>query len=158
MNLPIVPSITKCEVFAGDASGEGLYAAHFSGVNNTIYSRKLTLFEKSLSSTHRECLVILGIYTDSQSPIALFRGKRILHFTDNKGVVSVFTIGSTKPALQAMAVKVFQVANSLGLKLFFLWKSRDDPTMQIVDKGSRGPWLDFDNFSLDDASIQEVLS
>ena len=81
-----------------------------------------------------------------------------MHFTDNKGVVSVFTIGSTKPALQAMAVKVFQVANSLGLKLFFLWKSRDDPTMLLVDKGSRGPWLDFDVFSLDDASIQEVLS
>ena len=36
--LPLVPSITKCEVFAGDASGEGLYAAHFSGVNNTVYS------------------------------------------------------------------------------------------------------------------------
>ena len=77
---------------------------------------------------------------------------------DNKGVVSVFTIDSTKPDLQAMAVKVFQVANSLGMKLLFYWKSRDDPTMQLVDRGSRGPWLDFDNFSLDDASIQEVLS
>ena len=92
--LPVVPSITKCEVFAGDASGEGLYAAHFSDVNNTVYSRKLKLSEKSLSSTHCECLVILGIYTDSQSPIGLFKGKRILHFTDDKGVVSVFTIGS----------------------------------------------------------------
>ena len=102
--------------------------------------------------------MILGIYTDSQSPIGLFKGKRILHFTDNKGVVSVFTIGSTKPDLQAMAVKVFQVANSLGMKLFFHWKSRDDPTMQLVDRGSRGPWLDFDNFSVDEASIQEVLS
>ena len=158
MILPVVPSITKCEVFAGDASGEGLYAAHFSDVNITVYSRKLKLSEKSLSSTHRECLVILGIYTDSQSPISSFKGKRILHFTDNKGVVSVFTIGSTKPALQAMAVKVFRVANSLGLKLFFLWKSRDDPTMQLVDRGSRGPWVEFDDFSLDDASIWEVLS
>ena len=50
---PVIPSITKCEVIAGDASGEGLYAAHFSGVNNTIYSRKLTLFEQSQSSTFR---------------------------------------------------------------------------------------------------------
>ena len=40
---PVIPSITKCEVIAGDASGEGLYAAHFLGVNNTVYSRKLTL-------------------------------------------------------------------------------------------------------------------
>ena len=96
--VPVVPSITKCEVLAGDASGEGLYAAHFSDVNNTVYSRKLKLSEKSLSSTHCECLVILGIYTDSQSPISSFKGKCILHFMDNKGVVSVFTIGSTKPA------------------------------------------------------------
>ena len=110
--LPVVPYITKCEVLAGDASGEGLYAAHFSDINNTVYSRKLKLSEKFLSSTHRECLVILGIYTDSHSPISLFKGKQILHFTDDKEVVSVFTIGSPKPALQAMAVKVFKVANS----------------------------------------------
>ena len=80
--VPVVPSITKCEVFAGDASGEGLYTAHFSDVNNTVYSRKLKLSEKSLSSTHCECLVILGFYTDPRSPIGLFKGKRILHFMD----------------------------------------------------------------------------
>ena len=57
-----------------------------------------------------------------------------------------------------MALKVVKVANSLGMKLFFSWKSRDDPTMQLVDKGSRGPWLNFDDFSLDDITIQKVLS
>ena len=126
---PIIPLITKCEVIAGDASGEGLYAAHFSGVNNTVYSRKLTLSEQSKSSTYREFLVILGIYTDSHSPISSLKGKQVLHLTDDKGVVSIFTIGSPKPALQAMALKVYMVANSLGMKLFFSWKSRDDPTM-----------------------------
>ena len=30
--------------------------------------------------------------------------------------------------------------------------------MQLVDKGSRGPWLNFDDFSLDDITIQKVLS
>ena len=29
--------------------------------------------------------------------------------------------------------------------------------MQLVDRGSRGPWLDFDDFALGDASIKEVL-
>ena len=58
---PVVPSITECEVIAGDASGQGLYAAHFSDVNNTIYSRKLTLSEQSQSSIYHEYLVILGI-------------------------------------------------------------------------------------------------
>ena len=102
--------------------------------------------------------MILGIYTESLSPIFSFRGKQILLLTDNKGAVSVFTIGSPKPALQAMATKVYKVANSLGLKLYFNWKSREDPTMVLVDKGSRGPWLDFDDFSLDDDSISVVKS
>ena len=156
--FPITPSITTCEVVAGDVSGEGLYAAHFSGVNNTIYSRKMTLSEQSQSSTYCECLVILGIYTESLSLIFSFKGKKILHLSDNKGIVSVFTIGSPKPALQAMATKVYKVANSLGLKLYFKWKSREDPTMVLVDKGSRGPWLDFDDFALDDNSISAVRS
>ena len=55
---PITPSITTCEVVAGDASGKGLYAAHFLDKNQTVFSRKLTSAEKSYSSTHRECLVI----------------------------------------------------------------------------------------------------
>ena len=54
-----------------------------------------------------------------------------------------------------MALKVYKVANSLGLKLYFHWRSREDPTMQLVDRGSRGPWLDFDDFA---SSITEVLS
>ena len=34
---PVTPSITTCEVIAGDASGEGLYAAHFSDKNSTVF-------------------------------------------------------------------------------------------------------------------------
>ena len=81
-----------------------------------------------------------------------------MHLTDNKGVVSVFTIGSPKPALQAMALKVNKVANSLGLKLYFHWRTREDPTMQLVDRGSIGPWLDFDEFALDSALMVRDLS
>ena len=101
--------------------------------------------------------MILGIYTESLSPIYPFKGKQILHLTDYKGVVSVFTIGSPTPALKTIATKVYKVANTLGLKLYFQWKSREDPTMVLVYKGSRGPWLDFDDFALDTQSINEVL-
>ena len=52
-----------------------------------------------------------------------------------------------------MAVKVYLAANRLNLKLHFIWKSREDPIMQLVDKGSRGAWLDFDDFSLDADAI-----
>ena len=57
-----------------------------------------------------------------------------------------------------MATKVYKVANSLGLKLYFHWKSGEDPTMVLVDKGSSGPWLDFDNLSLDCEAIAKVES
>ena len=57
-----------------------------------------------------------------------------------------------------MALNVYKVANSLGLKLYFHWRSRDDPIIQLVDKGSRGPWLDFDDFVLDSASLKEISS
>ena len=39
---PITPTITKRDVVAGDPFGEGLYAAHFSDKNQTVYSRKLS--------------------------------------------------------------------------------------------------------------------
>ena len=72
---PVNPSLTACEVIPGDASGEGLYVAHFSDKNKTVFSRKSSTAEKSKSSTYRECLVILGIYTESLSPILSFKGK-----------------------------------------------------------------------------------
>ena len=34
---PVSPSITTCDVIAGDASGEGLNAAHFSDKNKTVF-------------------------------------------------------------------------------------------------------------------------
>ena len=62
--------------------------------------------------------MILGIYLESLSPIISFEGKQILHLMDNKGVGSVFAIGSPKLELQAIATKVYKVANSLGLRLY----------------------------------------
>ena len=40
---PISPSITTCEVVAGDASGKGLYAAHFSDKNQSFFQENLQL-------------------------------------------------------------------------------------------------------------------
>ena len=70
---PVTPSITSCEIIAGDASGFGLYAAKFSGTKQTVYSRKLTQTERLESSTYRECLTIIGIYMASSSHIHMFK-------------------------------------------------------------------------------------
>ena len=132
---PITPSITTCELVAGDALGVGPSTAKFLGKQETVYSRKLTFSERKESSTYRECLAILDLYTDSSSPIHSFRRHEILHLTDNQGVVSVFTVGSPKEKLQSMAVAVFRAANQLNLKLHFQWKPRTDPVMVTVYMG-----------------------
>ena len=79
-----------------------------------------------------------------------------MHVTDNQGVAAIFQIGSPVEPLQKMAVKVYMAANRLNITLFFIWRPRNNPLMVIVDKGSRGPWLDFDDFSLDAEAISEV--
>ena len=56
-----------------------------------------------------------------------------------------------------MALKVYKVANSWELIFHFHWRTKESPTIQLVDKGSIGFWLDFDDFALDAASIKEVL-
>ena len=81
-----------------------------------------------------------------------------MHVTDNKGVEAIFQIGSPVEALQKMAVKVYLAANRLNITLHFTWRPRSNPIMIIVDKGSRGPWLDFNDFSLDAEAIREVKS
>ena len=77
---------------------------------------------------------------------------------DNKGVEAIFQIGSPVESLQKMAVEVYLAANRFNITLFFQWRPRSDPLMILVDKGSRGPWLDFDDFSLDSETIREVKS
>ena len=54
-----------------------------------------------------------------------------------------------------MALKVYKVAKSLNLKHLFHWRTRSDPTMQLVYSGSRGPWLDFDDLTLDPDAIKK---
>ena len=61
-----------------------------------MMSRKFTTFEQKQSSTFRESLVVLDLYTKSSSPIVKFKRQQIMHLTDNKGVVSVFTIDLPK--------------------------------------------------------------
>ena len=50
------------------------------------------------------------------------------------------------------------MANSCELIFNFHWRTKESPTIQLVDKGSIGFWLDFDDFALDAPSIKKVLS
>ena len=84
--------------------------------------------------------------------------REILHLTDNKGVISVFTVGSPKEKLQSMAMAVFRATSWLNLKLHSQWKPRTNPAMVTVDLGSLGSWPDFDDFCLDHETANLVRS
>ena len=137
---PEFPSLTTCRVTAGDASGVGLYVADFTSGSRTIATRQFSDYEMHQSSTFRECLVVWDVYASPSISIgSKFSNFQVIHITDNKGVVSIFTIGSPKKHLQELALDMCHSCNHLGIKLHFLWHPRDTPIMQLVDRGSRGP-------------------
>ena len=112
---PVIPSITSCQLVAGDASGIGTYMAKFSDESETLLSRQFTAFERRQSSTYRESLGVCDLYSCVDSSIVRFKGQQILHVTDNQGVETIFQIGSPVEALQKMAVKVYLAANRLNI-------------------------------------------
>merc|ERR1712074_181624 len=125
---PKFPSLTSCKITAGDASGIGYYSAEFSNSSETLVTRRFTNEEISGSSTFRECLVVWDTFFSSDSRFK-FSNSTVVHYTDNQGVVSIFTKGSPKEGLQKMALDVFLSCNQLGIKIHFVWKPRDDPMM-----------------------------
>ena len=89
------------------------------------------------------------VFSSTNSLVSQFKNSKVIHFTDNKGVVSIFTIGSLKKQLQSMVANFYRSCNYWNIKIHFSWKPRESPVMQLVDLGSRGPWLDYDNFTVD---------
>lgn len=69
-----------------------------------------------------------------------------------------FTLGSTKPTAHLVALIVYKVANSWEWIFHFHWRTKECPTIQLVDKGSISFWLSFNDFALDAPSRKEVLS
>ena len=104
--MPTFPSITSCSVIARNASGEGHYVTEFANSNNMIITRKLTSSERKESSTFHKCLVVHDTYSSPLVSGAQFKNSQVINFTDNQGVILVFTISSPKKHLQSMAVKV----------------------------------------------------
>ena len=73
-------------------------------------SRKFSVFEQQQSSTYRECLVVLDLYTMSHLPVVKLKIQQIMHVTDNQGGAAIFNKGSPRDPLQSIAVKVYMAA------------------------------------------------
>ena len=50
------------------------------------------------------------------------------------------------------------MANSWELIFHFHWITKENPSIQLIDKGCISFWLGFDDFALDAPSIKKVLS
>ena len=68
-----------------------------------------------------------------------------------------FQIGSPVETLQKMSVKIYMAAICLNITLYFKWNSRNEQIANCLHR-KQGPWLDFDDFSLDSETISEVKS
>ena len=144
------------DTVCGDASATGLYMCKLSGQMETLLSRPLAEGEIRKSSTWREAKVIEEFYLGEHAED--FQGRHIRHYSDNYGVSRIFSVGSPKPDLQEMALRVYSRCRQLKISLEVEWKRRSEPEMEMADLGSRGPWRVQENFKVDWDTALKIIA
>merc|ERR1712239_36895 len=86
-----------------------------------------------------------------------YRGKSLVHYSDNQAAVSILQKGSRVPALHNMAVEVFLACKERAIILHPAWKRRNEEEMVVADLGSRGPWCGLEEFQLDVDTMATIL-
>ena len=97
--------------------------------------------EIDTSSTWRELTAVARVL---QAVANKMVGHRVRWFTDNQNVVKIVTVGSRKPALQAVAVRIFRLAWENSISLEPEWIPREEN--KIADYVSR--IVDYDDWML----------
>jgi hypothetical protein len=111
--------------------------------------------EAALSSTHRELLALVVVYTDPALLLKI-KGRSIAPLTDNQGAAAIMKVGSPVSSLQAMAIKIFERCRSAGVRLRVHWRARSDPRMAAADARSRH--FDNEDWGPDFEGFQAVLA
>ena len=130
----------------GDASGTGLYL-YQEQPRRTLLSQPLSEGDKVKSSTHRELLVFRNFYTSEEA--WGLEGKTVTHYTDNRGTYYIVKGGSSHQELQALALQIFLACQKKNIRLKVEWKRRSEEEMEDADEGSRGPWKEREEFTVD---------
>ena len=78
--------------------------------------------------------------------------------SDNWAVSIILVSGSKNELLQVMAKEIYLSCKEKGILLTVTWKRRSEEEMIHVDLGSRGPWAEPEEFSLDFASAEMILT
>ena len=138
----------------GDASGTGLYL-YQEQPRRTLLSQPLREEDKKKSSTHRELLVFKNFYTAEDAWV--LEGKTVTHYTDNRGTCFIARGGSSNPELQELALQIFLACQKKSIKLKVEWKRRSEEEMEDADEGSRGPWREREEFTVDGATRDVII-
>ena len=148
-------SLTETRItIVTDASADGAFGFEISDRYRVILRQSFSKQEKKASSTERELLALRYIYGTDMS--WAWKGMRILHLTDNKGVESISQIGSSKKHLQDLVLEVFRGCKEKDIHLEVQWRPRDNYLLAHADKGSKS--FDESSFSLDEDSFVAMMS
>ena len=154
--FPINPSQSLTETrirIVTDASADGAFGFEISDKYQVILRKGFSLEEKRASSTERELLALKYIYATDIS--WAWKGLRILHLTDNRGVEAITHISSSKIHLQNLALEVFNGCKEKGIHLEVQWRPRDNYLLAHADRGSKS--FDASSFSLAGESFGAMM-
>ena len=144
------------QVLHGDASGTGVFLGQLRDNRETLLSEPFNETEREKSSTFREVAVFHKFYKSDQ--VENWRGKSILHYTDNAAVARILSYGSRNPEIQRMVFEITIICRNLGISISADWMSREEEEMKLADLGSRGPWFPLDEFQLDFDMMEMIFS
>lgn len=82
----------------------------------------------------------------------LLRGKIVKWFTDNQGITRIVGVGSMKPELQQLALKIYSVCLKERVRLEVEWLPREENV--VADGWSRV--IDWDDWSVKDWLFQKL--
>ena len=138
---------------ASDASGVGFFSYLVGSARTTLAARAFSERERRESSTWRELAAFHSTWTD-EGNLALFAGRKVAHYTDNRAMASIVSKGSKNERLQPMVVEAVLALRRHGISMSAVWKSREDGLICYADQGSR----DFhaDDISLDEETMQKI--
>ena len=129
---PIPPSPQNPDwVIASDASSTGLGAHTRVGTTELIVRKNFSPEEAAASSTHREAYAIMY----ALASFTHIRGSSVLWLTDNFGASRAIIKGSSVPALQDMAEKVYDLCQARRVTLKVQWVPRE--SIQYADHLSK---------------------
>ena len=128
-------------IIYSDASASA--CSSFIEFEGKVFHQNWSDFEKSQSSTFRELLAVslsMKAFTES------LQAQSVTWFTDNQNVVRIVNCGSRVPALQDLAMDIFQTCLLNGVSIDMQWNPRD--LNGATDDISK--FIDHDDYTIND--------